>query len=268
MSVGLAMTVGLAHDNRGQKMSYRVLKSALVGMCALAAQFVTAGEPVDQAQLEKLRAAMEAPAAGLKIMSAQTSEIDGLYEVQLADGPLVYTTLEGDFFIVGDLYSVTPDGYVNLAEKRRDGERAEKLATVKKDDMIVFSPEGETRAHVSVFFDDTCYYCQKLHQEVPELNKAGVEVRYLAYPRAGVNSAAFKQLASAWCAEDPQETLNKLVEKKSVPENICEGNPIAAQYQLGQELGVRGTPAIITQSGQMIPGYRTAAELMGDLNLN
>jgi thiol:disulfide interchange protein DsbC len=237
-------------------------------MCALVAQFSLAGEPLDKVQLEKLRAAMEAPGTGLKVISAQTSEIPGLYEVELADGPLVYSTAKGDFFIVGDLYSVTADGYVNLAEKRRDGERVAQLAKVKEDDMIIFSPEGETRAHVSVFFDDTCYYCQKLHAEVPELNKNGVEVRYLAYPRAGIGSDAFKQLASAWCAENPQETLNQLVAKQSVPVNVCEGNPIAAQYQLGQELGVRGTPAIITETGQMIPGYRTAAELIGDLGLN
>lgn len=249
-------------------MSYRVLKSALLVMCAWVAPFSMAGEPMEKAQLEKLRAAMEAPGAGLKVISAQSSEIPGLYEVQLADGPLVYATVEGDFFIVGDLYSVTPSGYVNLAEKRRDGERVEQLAKVKQEDMIIFSPEGETRAYVSVFFDDTCYYCQKLHQEVAELNKNGVEVRYLAYPRAGVGSDAFKQLASAWCAENPQQTLDKLVAKQSVPENVCQDNPVAAQYKLGQELGVRGTPAIITQSGQMIPGYRTAAELMGDLGLN
>jgi thiol:disulfide interchange protein DsbC len=202
------------------------------------------------------------------VNSAQTSEIPGLYEVELADGPMVYATENGDFFIVGDLYSVTPQGYVNLAEKRRDGERVEMLATVKKEDMIVFSPEGETRAYISVFFDDTCYYCQKLHQEVAQLNKNGVEVRYLAYPRAGTNSAAFNQLASAWCSDNPQETLTKLTMKESVPENICEGNPIAAQYKLGQEVGVRGTPAIITQTGQMIPGYQSADELMVTLGLN
>ncbi|MCB1690022.1 MAG: DsbC family protein [Halioglobus sp.] len=249
-------------------MIYRGLKSVLVVICALAAQIAVGGEPLAPAQLEKLRAAMEAPGTGLKVLSAQTSEIPGLYEVELDEGPLVYATLKGDYFIVGDLYSVTKDGYVNLADQRRDKQRVAELAKIKKEDMIIFSPEGETRAYVSVFFDDTCYYCQKLHHEVPELNKNGVEVRYLAYPRAGVGSDAFKQLASAWCAENPQETLNKLVAKTAVPENICEGNPIAAQYKLGQDLGVRGTPAIITQTGQMIPGYRTAAELMGDLGLN
>lgn len=249
-------------------MSYRVVKSALAVISLIAAPLGMAGEPLDKEQLDKLRTAMEAPGVGLKVVSAQTSEIAGLYQVQLADGPLVYATLKGDFFIVGDLYSVTPQGYVNLAEKRRDGERMERLAKVKNEDMIIFSPAGETRAYVSVFFDDTCYYCQKLHQEVPQLNKNGVEVRYLAYPRAGVNSAAFKQLASAWCADDPQATLTALTRKEAVPENVCANNPVAAQFQLGQELGVNGTPAIVTQTGQMIPGYRSADELMVILGLN
>ncbi len=249
-------------------MINQVLMTALMAMLVLLAPLGVAGEPLDKAKMDKLRAALELPGTGFKVSSAKTSEIPGLFEVQLADGPLVYSTAQGDFFIVGDLYSVTPQGYVNLAEKRRDGERVEKLAKVKLDEMIVFSPEGETRAYVSVFFDDTCYYCQKLHQEVPELNKNGVEVRYLAYPRAGVGSDAFKQVASAWCAENPQDTLTKLTKKQPVPENVCEGNPVAAQYQLGQELGVRGTPAIITQTGQMIPGYQTAQELMVTLGLN
>lgn len=248
-------------------MNYRILKSALMALLVLVAPLGLAGEPLDKAQLDKLRAALEVPGVGLKVVSAQTSEIPGLYEVQFTNGPLIYSTLKGDFFIVGDLYSVTSEGYVNLAEKRRDGERMAKLATVKREDMIIFSPEGETRAYISVFFDTTCHYCQKLHAEVPELNKNGVEVRYLAFPRAGVSSDTFKQLASAWCADKPQEAFTKLNRKEAIPENVCKDNPIAAQYQLGQELGVNGTPAIITQTGQMIPGYQAAKELMATLGL-
>jgi len=249
-------------------MIFRVLQSVLAAALVVLASLATAGEPVDKAQFDKLRNVLEVPSMGLKVESVQTSEIAGLYEVKFANGPTVYSTANGDYFLLGDLFSVGPAGYVNLAEKRRDGDRVEKLAAVAEDDMIVFSPEGEPKAHITVFTDVTCFYCQKLHKEVPELNKRGVEVRYLAYPRAGVGSAGFNQLATAWCADTPQETLTLLKSKKSVPENVCPDNPIAAQYQLGQELGVRGTPAIVTQDGQMIPGYQSADDLMVTLGLN
>jgi thiol:disulfide interchange protein DsbC len=142
------------------------------------------------------------------------------------------------------------------------------LDGIAEKDMIVFSPEGEARAHITVFTDVTCFYCQKLHREVPELNKRGVEVRYLAYPRAGTDSDGYRKLASAWCADNPQDTLTRLKRKESVPENVCTPNPIADQYRLGQEMGVRGTPAIVTGTGQMIPGYQSADELMVTLGLN
>ena len=248
-------------------MTLRFLHAVLVAALVVMAPLGTAGEPVGAAQIDKLRAALEAPDSGLKVASVKTSEIPGLYEVQFTNGPMVYSTANGDFFLLGDLFAVGPEGYVNLAEKRRDGERVEKLATVAQDDMIVFSPEGEPRAHITVFTDVTCFYCQKLHQEVPELNKRGVEVRYLAYPRAGVDSGGFKKLATAWCSDNPQEALTQLKNKQAVPEKVCADNPVAAQFQLGQELGVRGTPAIVTQDGQMIPGYQSADELIVTLGL-
>jgi thiol:disulfide interchange protein DsbC len=246
----------------------RILKSALAAILLVMAPLAAAGEPLSGAQLDKLRAGLEKPGVGLKVISAETSPIPGLVEVKLSDGPVVYSTSAGDHFIVGDLYEVGPSGYVNLAEQRRDVERASRIASLKREDMIIFGPKEKARSHVTVFFDDTCFYCQKLHGEVAALNESGVEVRYLAYPRAGLSSDAFKNLASAWCADDPNATLVMLINKQKVPPNICEDNPVAAQYKLGQELGVRGTPAIITETGQMIPGYQSAEELLVTLGLN
>lgn len=249
-------------------MLTRVCMAVLAVSLWIGSGSALAGEPVAKAEADKLRAALEVGHTGLKVGSVKTSEIPGLYEVQFINGPLVYSTPRGDFFIVGDIFGVDPTGYVNLAEKRRDGERVEQLAGVDLDDMIVFSPEGETRASVTVFTDVSCFYCQKLHREVPELNKRGVEVRYLAYPRAGIGSGAYKQLASAWCADDKQGTMTALKNRETVPENVCVGNPVADQYLLGQKMGVRGTPAIVTETGQMIPGYQSADDLIVSLGLN
>ena len=86
----------------------------------------------------------------------------------------------------------------------------------------------------------------------------GVEVRYLAYPRAGIDSDSFRKIATAWCAKSPQETLTDIKNGDNVPFNVCSGNPVAEHYRLGGELGVTGTPAIVLMDGTMIPGYQTA----------
>ena len=248
-------------------MISRILPLLLAASVLFSTSGASAGEPVSKPVADKLRAALENPAMGLKVATVESSEIDGLYEVQFENGPMVYATPNGDHFILGDLFAVQGGEYVNLAEKRRDGERADRLAAIDRSDMIVFSPEGKPRASIAVFTDVTCFYCQKLHREVPELNKRGVEVRYLAYPRGGVGSDGYKQLVSAWCAKDPQDTLTRLKNREKVQENLCKENPVAAQYQLGQEMGVRGTPAMVTEAGQMIPGYQSADDLMVTLGL-
>jgi thiol:disulfide interchange protein DsbC len=249
-------------------MFSRVFFASLAISLWLGSAWVTAGGPVSKEVEATLRTALEVPSTGLKVGTVQTSEIPGMLEVQFVNGPFIYSTASGDYFIVGDMFAAGPNGFVNLAEQRRDGERVEQLASLDIDDMIVFPAQGEPRAYVTVFTDASCFYCQKLHKEVPDLNKRGVEVRYLAYPRAGIGSEAYRQLATAWCADDKQKTLTSMKSRESVPENVCAGNPVEEQYLLGQKMNVRGTPAIITNSGKMIPGYQSADDLMVTLGLN
>lgn len=252
---------------RGYFMLNRVFITAAIAVLIAISLPARAADSVPAKVADSLRQMLESPATGLKVASIEASEIPDMYAVQFQDGPLVYASASGQFFIVGDLFTVGPAGYVNLAEKRRDGKRAEELAALDTGDMIVFPAEGETRSHISVFTDITCFYCQKLHREVPELNKRGVEVRYLAYPRAGMESEGYRKLATAWCADNPPLVLTRLKNGESLPNKVCEDTPIASQYQLGQSLGVRGTPAIVTESGQMIPGYQSVDELMVTLGL-
>ncbi|GAB5415581.1 MAG: bifunctional protein-disulfide isomerase/oxidoreductase DsbC [Congregibacter sp.] len=241
----------------------RYAVSALAIFCAsqLAAQ------PIDPAVEQAIKASLSAGPAGLPVERVEFSEIEGLYRVQLKQGPVVYTTKTGDFFILGDMYSVGNDGFVNLGEKRRSDNRLRALDAVPDEEQIVFASNGPTKAHITVFTDVSCFYCQKLHKEVPELNRRGVEVRYLAYPRQGIGSPGFRQLASAWCADDRQTTLTRLKNKEDLDDNVCPGNPVAEQFELGQELGVRGTPAIVMPDGQMIPGYQSAEDLLAALGL-
>jgi len=216
----------------------------------------------------KLSAALAGDGAAVKILSVKGTEADGLLEVTLETGLVIYATPSGDHFVVGDLYAVRKSGLVNLAEEKRSEDRKAQMDAVPLNQMIVFSPEGETRDYITVFTDVTCFYCQKLHKEVDELNAMGIEVRYLAYPRAGMDSDGARKLATAWCADNQQETLTKLKSGVALPNNVCDAAPVEQQYQLGMSLGVRGTPAIVTSSGLMIPGYKPAADLEKILELD
>jgi thiol:disulfide interchange protein DsbC len=133
--------------------------------------------------------------------------------------------------------------------------------------MIVFKPKGTPKAVVSIFTDFDCGYCQKLHQEVPQLNAMGIEVRYLAYPREGIGSETYQKLVTAWCAKDRQGTLTRYKNRETVPISTCANNPVAAQFAIGERMGVTGTPALITSKGELIPGYMPAADLAQKLGV-
>ena len=238
----------------------------------LAAVLTLAGPSVAETSAEEtpeasIAAKLHQARPDLKVSGVKPSVAPGLYEIQLADGPVLYATADGDFFVLGDLFAVNIDGIVNLAELQRDTERKELMASVDREDMIIFSPDGETRAAVAVFTDVDCFYCQKLHKEVPALNEAGIEVRYLAYPRAGVGSESYRKIASAWCAKNPRDAITKLKNRQSIADNVCPGNPVADQYMLGQKAGVRGTPALVLESGEMVPGYLSAQDLATRLGI-
>jgi thiol:disulfide interchange protein DsbC len=264
---------GQSPDSRREERrrpARRILAAAAAIAAALWVCLVpaTAQDTAVDAGIEAgLRERLGSPAVGLEVESVAASAIPGIYRVQLRDGPMVYATEDASYFILGDLFSVGPGGFVNLAEQQRSQTRKAKIDAVPAEEEIIFPAKGETLATITVFTDVSCPWCQRLHQEVPELNRRGVEGRYLAYPRQGVGSPGFRQLASAWCARDRQDTLTRLKNRETVPDNVCPGNPVARQFELGREIGVTGTPAIILSSGQLIPGYKKADDLIAMLNI-
>ncbi|MBK8993404.1 MAG: thioredoxin fold domain-containing protein [Gammaproteobacteria bacterium] len=219
-----------------------------------------AGARAEDPQAEVILKALSAARPDLQYEQPRPSPMAGLYEVQVKGGPLLYIDADGRHFIAGDLFAVQKSGFVNLAEQGRQKERAELIAAVKPEDMIIFAPENP-KATIAVFTDVDCGYCRKLHSEVAELNELGIAVHYLAFPRAGLGSPSFRKIASAWCAKDPGAALTSLKNGEEIPENVCADNPVAAQILLGEKVGVNGTPALVLEDGTLVPGYRPAKDL-------
>jgi thiol:disulfide interchange protein DsbC len=196
----------------------------------------------------------------MAIETVGKSPVEGLYEVTTKAGQTIYVSHDARFFIPGDLYEAQADGLVNLGESKRNVIRRDKIAALDEADMVVYEPEGERKATVTVFTDVDCPYCRKLHAEVEALNEMGIAVRYLAFPRTGLNTETHIKMISTWCAPDRQAMMTSAKRGGEVPKADCV-NPIASQYQLGREVGVTGTPALVLEDGTMLPGYVPAATL-------
>ena len=229
--------------------------------------FAYAGAPVSPEQANVLKTAVQKARPGMSIGEIRSSTVSGLFEVDLGGKDTVYMSADGKYLITGTMYRVENKKFVNIADERMQPMRVQKLAAVKREDMVIFSPQGKPKSYVTVFTDIDCGFCRKLHQEVPKLNAMGIEVRYLAYPRSGVPSPSSEKLTTVWCSKDPQAALTKMKSGSTLPTQSCASNAVAAQYQLGNELGISGTPALFTPNGELLPGYMPAEELAATLGV-
>jgi thiol:disulfide interchange protein DsbC len=221
---------------------------------SLAATFAQA----DDAE-QAIRKSLLAIEPDMPIEAVVASPMPGLYQVQLPGGKLLYASADGKFLLDGNLYQMQSGLPVNLTGQYANTVIAKLLAQVPPGEMVVF-PAKERKTHITVFTDPDCGYCQKLHTEVPELNRLGIEVRYMAFPRQGQGSHGYNSLVSVWCAKDRLDAMNKAKSRQELPKASC-ANPVMQQYELGGSIGISGTPAIVLANGQLIPGYQPAPQL-------
>ncbi len=229
--------------------------AALALSTALLAYAGLAGAQTDprQAISEKL--------PGVEIEDIQDSPVKGLYEVAVGAN-VVYLSREGRYLIQGDMVDL--EGNANLTEERRGALRLKALDKVGTDRMVVFAPEQVKHA-ITVFTDIDCAYCRKLHREMAQINDLGIEVRYLFWPRSGPDTESWNKAEKVWCSADRNAALTSAKAGNPVLGEVCDGTPLQQHYRLGREVGLRGTPAIVTDTGRLISGYLPAPQLAAAL---
>ncbi|MEN2752045.1 DsbC family protein [Psychrobacter sp. FBL11] len=211
----------------------------------------------DQSVVTALQSNLGASGIDEKIVSAVPTEMDGIYWVTAEGLPAFFTDKSGKHIIQGQIISVGQGEPVDISGALVARTAQEALKAVDKKDMIIYPAKGETKSVVYSFTDADCPYCTKLHSEMDELNALGIEVRYLAWPRS---EGSIPKMEAIWCSEDRVAAMNQAKSGANVMAPSCE-SPVKEQIELGARLGVRGTPAIFTESGQQIGGYLPAKQL-------
>lgn len=186
------------------------------------------------------------------------SPVDGLYEVIIGT-QVVYMSVDARYMIEGDLYNF--ETKENISEGAKSDIRLSAIKKLGVDQMLVYKPKN-VKDVITVVTDIDCPYCRRLHDEIPDYLDKNVEVRYIFMPLKG--SSDMKKTISVWCSENQQRALDIAKSGGEVDEKTCD-NPIQAHMKLARDLGVRGTPAILLESGQLLPGYVPVDKLVAEL---
>lgn len=199
--------------------------------------------------------------SSLEITSISETPFAGLVEVELSTGETLFSDRKGEFLVTGDLFSASETGLVNLSAAARQLKIVDWIAAVPEDQMIIFNPE-DTKATITVFTDVDCTYCRKLHGDLEAILDLGIRVRYVAYPRGGEASTAYPKMVSVWCSDDRARSLTQAKNGQNLPSRDCE-NHVLEHYNLGNKIGISGTPALVLEDGTVIPGYLDTQQLSG-----
>jgi len=256
---------------------FRVLAAALLGAMSLSAcaqpatpvardsatgtNAITASAPKAGSPEQKVRAALQQLDPNYTPDYVGAAPFPGFREV-VVSGQVLYVSDDGRYVMQSQPYDIQAKALVNseglLAYRRGLLDKA------NHGDRIVFAAPNAKHT-ISVFTDIECGYCRKLHQDIAELNRNGITVEYLAFPRMGLGSKDYTDMISVWCASDRKKALTDAKQGKAVAAKNCT-NPVAMQYALGQQLGVNGTPAIFAADGTQLGGYLPPAQLRAALD--
>jgi thiol:disulfide interchange protein DsbC len=248
-------------------MKIKLFMTLAIGFGLFSMQVSSQGFESSQELSDKLRQAIEQPSQGqLEIIAISKTPLAEIYEVELNTGELLYSDIYGDYLFAGDLYQTTDSGLVNLSSGTRQLRTVARIEGIPEDQMIVYSPDDEPKAKLTVFTDVDCTYCRALHRDLDSLIAKGIEVRYLAYPRGGESAGSYEKMISVWCSQDRHKSLNQAKNGQNLPARDCE-TPVLEHYELGNLIGISGTPALIFPDGRLIPGYMDVDRLVSMLGI-
>lgn len=196
-------------------------------------------------------------APGVRVQTIAPSPIAGLYQV-VAQGQVLYLTGDGRYVIQGDAFDIRTRTALNAVTMNRL--RRDAIAQLSPARMIRFAP-AHPKYTVTVFTDVDCPYCRAFHANIAEVNKLGIAVDYLFWPRTGLGTPSAQKAVDVWCASDRRDALTRAF-KGDTPRDATCPSPVAHDFNLGVDLGVDGTPTIIADNGVVLGGYIDPQELL------
>lgn len=203
-----------------------------------------------------IRKAISAKYPGANISAVSKTSYGGLYEVMI-DGDLIYATADGKYLFIGNV--------VDIATKRNlTAARMAKLQEVKWGSLpfsqAIKIVKGDGSRKLAVFSDPDCPYCKRFENELTKVDN--VTIYTFLTPIQSLHPGAINIAKQIWCEKDRINAWHDYMLKGEKPKAAatCD-NPVDENVVLGNRLGVSGTPTLIFENGQRVPGMVPADKL-------
>ena len=220
---------------------------AALGLATLAAIPAFAQEAAVKAELKKR--VPEAP-----VDSIQKVPYGGLYEVVIG-GEIYYTNDKADFLVAGSIIDLKTKE--NITEARLRQVNAIKWDTLPLDSAIKIT-RGNGSRKVAIFEDPNCGYCKRLERDLITMNDITVYV--LLYPILSPDSV--EKSKQIWCSADRGKVwMDHMVRDAAISGDAKCATPVDKILALGQSKRVQGTPTMIFENGDRIPGAMPLGEI-------
>jgi thiol:disulfide interchange protein DsbC len=225
-------------------------------LTAANASFAQSSAALSPAQDAALRKTLAERLPNLpKIDEISRTAMPGVVEVRINGFDIVYTDLEGNFLIQGNL--IDTKARRNLTE-----ERVEKLTSVDfdalpfKDAFTIVRGNGKRK--VAVFEDPNCGYCKRFERDMQKIDN--VTFYMFLYPILGADSTTKSQ--NIWCSKDKSKAwLDWMVRDAAPASASCDVSALQRNVEFGRKYRITGTPTLIFADGSRVPGAIPAAQV-------
>lgn len=215
-------------------------------------------QPEDQsatrAELESVKDAFEMRFGGLQATAVRAAPVPGIYEVQLGMD-LIYVDADVNYVFQGSLMDAATGVDLTAARMQKLSEVPFETLPLEYAIQVV---KGDGSRKLAVFEDPNCVYCKQLHASLKDIDN--ITLYSFQFPILSPDSRT--KANNIWCAGDSAAVLQAwMLEGAEPPAAQCDDSPVEQVLKLGNELMVRGTPALFFEDGSRISGTLPADQL-------
>lgn len=245
-----------------ERLPRALVLAALLALPHAAPAAADVEDDSDSPEVAALRERLAERHPDFPVDTIRATPVAGIFEV-VSGSDVMYMTPDARYLLRGALIDLVDKR--NLTAQRQSALVHRRVDRLGQDGMVVFEPkQGPAQHTITVFTDTTCPYCRRLHQDLMDMiERHPVRVRYLMFPREGLQSAGADELRDVWCADDPRAAMTRAKSGGTVERRDpgCEP-PIREHFETGREIGIDGTPYVMIEDGPVFSGYRPQQQLL------